>query len=219
MNWRRKVSGWGGLAAVLVLLVVLCAASVSLGAGQLSLAALWGVGEEADRAWRFLMVSRVPRTVALLLAGMSLAVAGLIMQMLVRNRFVEPTTAGTVESATLGILVITLLAPDTPVIGKMLTATAFALAGTLLFLALLRRVPLRTPFIVPLIGLILGGVIRSGSTCCNRCTPGRQAISRVCCVAAMSCCGSALRWRARPMPPLTATRWPAWAANSPQTWG
>ena len=56
------------------------------------------------------------------------------------------STAGTVESATLGILVVTLVAPDTPVIGKMLTATACALAGTLLFLALLRRV-LRTPFI------------------------------------------------------------------------
>ena len=80
----------------------------------------------------------MPRTLALLLAGMSLAVAGLIMQMLVRNRYVEPSTAGTVESATLGILVVTLVAPDTPVIGKMLTATAFALAGTLLFLALLR---------------------------------------------------------------------------------
>ena len=46
----------------------------------------------------------------------------------------------------------------------MLTATAFALAGTLLFLALLRRVPLRTPFIVPLIGLILGGVIHAATT-------------------------------------------------------
>ncbi|HAP24402.1 MAG TPA: iron ABC transporter permease, partial [Achromobacter sp.] len=96
--------------------------------------------------------------------GTALAVAGLIMQMLVRNRFVEPTTAGTVESATLGILVVTLLAPDTSVIGKMVTATGFALAGTLLFLALLRRVPLRTPFIVPLIGLILGGVIQAVTT-------------------------------------------------------
>ncbi|MGE8636713.1 MAG: iron chelate uptake ABC transporter family permease subunit, partial [Achromobacter piechaudii] len=158
MTWRRAISGWGGMAGVVLVLVALCAASVSLGAGKLSFTALWGSGEEAERAWRLLLVSRVPRTLALLLAGVALAVAGLIMQMLVRNRYVEPTTAGTVESATLGILAITLLAPDTPVIGKMMTATAFALAGTLLFLALLRRVPLRTPFIVPLIGLILGGV-------------------------------------------------------------
>lgn len=159
----KPAGGWAGLAALLGLLLVLCAASVSLGAGQLSFDALRG-GPEAERAWRLLLVSRVPRTLALLLAGMSLAVAGLIMQMLVRNRYVEPSTAGTVESATLGILVVTLVAPDTPVIGKMLTATAFALAGTLLFLALLRRVPLRTPFIVPLIGLILGGVIHAATT-------------------------------------------------------
>ncbi len=164
MSWRQSIGGWSGLAVAVGLLLALCAASVSLGAGQLSLAALWGTGDEAERAWRLLMVSRIPRTLALLLAGMSLAVAGLIMQMLVRNRYVEPTTAGTVESATLGILVVTLLAPDTPVIGKMLTATGFALAGTLLFLALLKRVPLRTPFIVPLIGLILGGVIHAATT-------------------------------------------------------
>ena len=56
----------------------------------------------------------MPRTLALLLAGMSLAVAGLIMQMLVRNRYVEPSTAGTVESATLGILAVTLVAPIRP---------------------------------------------------------------------------------------------------------
>ena len=157
------ITGWAGLAALLLLLLLLCAASIGLGAGSFSFAALAG-GPDAERAWRLLLVSRVPRTLALLLAGMALAVAGLIMQMLVRNRYVEPTTAGTVESATLGILVVTLLAPDTPVIGKMLTATGFALAGSLLFLALLRRVPLRTPFIVPLIGLILGGVIHAVTT-------------------------------------------------------
>jgi iron complex transport system permease protein len=164
VNWRRAISGWGGLTAVVVVLLLLCVASISLGAGQMPWAALWNGGEDGERAWRLLLVSRIPRTLALLLAGTALAVAGLIMQMLVRNRFVEPTTAGTVESATLGILVVTLLAPDTSVIGKMVTATGFALAGTLLFLALLRRVPLRTPFIVPLIGLILGGVIQAVTT-------------------------------------------------------
>ena len=106
------MTGWAGLAALLLLLLSLCVASVSLGAGSFSFAALAG-GPDAERAWRLLLVSRVPRTLALLLAGMALAVAGLIMQMLVRNRYVEPTTAGTVESATLGILAVTLLAPDT----------------------------------------------------------------------------------------------------------
>ena len=117
----KPAGGWAGLAVLLGLLLVLCAASVSLGAGQLSFDA---ARRPRGRA-RLAPVAGQPGAAhALLLAGMSLAVAGLIMQMLVRNRYVEPSTAGTVESATLGILVVTLVAPDTPVIGKMLTATA-----------------------------------------------------------------------------------------------
>lgn len=114
-------------------------------------------------AFEMLMVSRVPRTLALVLAGAALSVAGLIMQMLVRNRFVEPSTAGTVESASLGLLVVMLLAPGLPVILKMLVAATFALAGTAVFLGILRRVPLRSEFIVPLIGIMLGGVIEAGT--------------------------------------------------------
>jgi iron complex transport system permease protein len=81
--------------------------------------------------------------------------------MLARNRFVEPSTAGTSESAALGILAVTLLAPDLPVWARMLVASLFALAGTGLFLAILRRIPLRSPLVVPLVGLMLGGVISS----------------------------------------------------------
>ena len=158
----KPAGGWAGLAVLLGLLLVLCAASVSLGAGQLSFDALRG-GPEAERAWRLLLVSRVPRTLALLLAGMSLAVAGLIMQMLVRNRYVEPSTAGTVESATLGILVVTLVAPDArhrqDADGHRLRPGRHAAVP-----GAAARVPLRTPFIVPLIGLILGGVIHAATT-------------------------------------------------------
>ena len=152
----------GLLVLLSLLMLTLVPVSVSIGAGDFSFAQLWqGPGSDA---WQLLLISRVPRTLALLLAGMSLAVAGLIMQMLVRNRFVEPSTSGTIESATLGILLLMLLAPDTPVLGKMAVATAFAMAGTLLFLGILRRVPLRSPFLVPLIGLILGGVVQAVTT-------------------------------------------------------
>ena len=79
------ITGWAGLAALLLLLLLLCVASVSLGAGTFSFSALAG-GPDAERAWRLLLVSRVPRTLALLLAGMALAVAGLLMQILVGDR-------------------------------------------------------------------------------------------------------------------------------------
>ncbi|WP_137173067.1 ABC transporter permease [Massilia sp. HP4] len=150
------------LALPLLLTAALVALSVAIGAGDFSFAGLLA-GTQSD-AWQLLVVSRLPRTLALLLAGMSLAVAGLIMQMLVRNRFVEPSTAGTIEAATLGVLVLALLAPDTPVFGKMLVAAGFAMAGTFLFLGLLRRIPMRSPYLVPLVGLILGGVIQAVTT-------------------------------------------------------
>lgn len=150
------------LALPLLLTVALVALSVAIGAGDFSFAGLLAGTQSTD--WQLLVVSRLPRTLALLLAGMSLAVAGLIMQMLVRNRFVEPSTAGTIEAATLGVLVLALLAPDTPVFGKMLVAAGFAMAGTFLFLGLLKRIPMRSPYLVPLVGLILGGVIQAVTT-------------------------------------------------------
>jgi len=106
-----------------------------------------------------LLISRIPRTLAIVLAGSSLAIAGLVMQMIVRNRFVEPSTAGTTEAASLGFLVATLLVPGWPLMGKMLISAAFALAGTALFLRILRAVPLRDVMLVPLVGIMLGGVI------------------------------------------------------------
>ncbi|WP_073102168.1 ABC transporter permease [Pollutimonas bauzanensis] len=151
------------LLLLFALLAALCAVSLFLGVGDVTLSSLWNPSTRAE-AWQLMLISRLPRTLALMLAGTSMAVAGLIMQMLVRNRYVEPSTAGTVESATLGILAVTLVAPDTPVFGKMLVAAAFALAGTGLFLTILRRIPLRSPFLVPVLGLVLGGVVQAITT-------------------------------------------------------
>lgn len=145
---------------VLGLLVTLGLAIVSLliGAADASLSAVFSGGPDNGAA-QILLISRVPRTLALILAGSSLAVAGLVMQMIVRNRFVEPSTTGTTESAMLGFLIVTLLAPGWPIMAKMAVAALFALLGTLLFLRLLNFVPLRDIVLVPLVGMILAGVI------------------------------------------------------------
>ena len=145
------------LAAALAVMA-LAAASLFIGVSDVSLDTLLSSAPE-DRPMQVLLISRIPRTMALILAGASMSIAGLIMQMLTRNRFVEPSTAGTVESAGLGILVATMLAPSMPVLGKMAVAATFALAGTALFMRLLRAVPLRSTLVVPLVGIMLGGVI------------------------------------------------------------
>ncbi|WP_156851517.1 ABC transporter permease [Bartonella refiksaydamii] len=105
--------------------------------------------------------TRLPRTAAVLLVGIALSLSGMIMQLLARNRFVEPSTAGTVESASLGILFVMIFLPNIPVLGKMIISTVFAMTGTLFFMFLLRRIPLKSALIVPLTGIMLGYVIGS----------------------------------------------------------
>src|SRR5699024_3066970 len=108
-----------------LVLVVVGAVSLFVGVSAVS---PWDLlaGDEHQRT--IFLTSRVPRLVAIVLAGSAMAVAGLIMQGLTQNRFVAPSTAGTIESATLGLLVATMLFGSTAVAGKMLVAVVFAVA-------------------------------------------------------------------------------------------
>ena len=156
-----------GLLLAVAGVAALAVVSMFVGVGQLTPAGLArdvvAGGAERDAVW-LLLVSRLPRTVAIVLAGAALAIIGLIVQMLARNRYVEPSTIGTVESASLGMLLVTVLAPATPVVGKMAVAALTAVLGTALFLRILRAVPLRDALVVPLIGLVLSGVIAAVAT-------------------------------------------------------
>jgi iron complex transport system permease protein len=146
------------LILAIVVTIVLAVLSLFVGVSDVSLASLLSSAPE-DRPMQVLLISRIPRTLAIILSGSAMAVAGLVMQMIVRNRFVEPSTAGTTESASLGFLVATIFVPGWPLMGKMLIAAGFALAGTALFLRILRAVPLRDQLLVPLVGIMLGGII------------------------------------------------------------
>jgi iron complex transport system permease protein len=138
--------------AAFVVLVIL---SICIGAGEFSLASLL---HDPD-ARQLFAVSRLPRTIAAVLTGAALAIAGLIMQALVRNRFVEPSTAGTAQSAALGILIMTLVFPAASLAVKMLAASLLALAGTSIFMMTAHRLPPAQPYLVPLFALVYGGVI------------------------------------------------------------
>ncbi|MFC7705878.1 ABC transporter permease [Plastorhodobacter daqingensis] len=143
-----------------IAVIALAALSLFVGVANLRPGALWSDPE----ALRLLAISRIPRTFAALLTGGAMAVAGVIMQMLVRNRFVEPGTAGTAQGAALGILGVTLLAPALPLFFKMIVASVSALLSMLLFLALIRKIPPRAPLLVPLVGLVYSGVIGAAVT-------------------------------------------------------
>ncbi|APT90657.1 iron ABC transporter permease [Corynebacterium sphenisci DSM 44792] len=117
----------------------------------------------ADGAEMF-AITRVPRTIALVLAGATMAMTGLVMQLITQNRFVEPTTTGTTEWAGLGLLATMILAPAAPIWVKMAVAIAAAFAGTMIFFAFLRTVTLRSSVIVPIVGMMLGAVVGGVST-------------------------------------------------------
>jgi iron complex transport system permease protein len=140
-------------------LAVLVVASLAIGVGDMRLDRLASDPE----ALRLMLASRLPRTLAALLAGAGLGVAGLVMQALARNRFVEPTTAGTDQSAAAGVLVATLLFPAASLPAKTLIASAAALAGTSLFLSVAHRLPPNQPFLVPLFGLVYAAVLGSAT--------------------------------------------------------
>ncbi|GAA1785349.1 ABC transporter permease [Pseudarthrobacter sulfonivorans] len=158
---RSRSRDYVGLVAAAAVVLGLAIASMFVGVSDVSLPALLG-GDPA--AVEIFWVSRVPRTLAVVLAGMAVAVAGLIMQLMARNRFVEPSTVGTVESATLGILVVTVAVPTAPILLRMGVASVFAVLGTALFLAVLRRLPTRNTLLIPLVGIMLGGVIGAITT-------------------------------------------------------
>ncbi|MEM9204314.1 MAG: iron chelate uptake ABC transporter family permease subunit [Actinomycetota bacterium] len=153
---HRSGSRYLGPAAALTILLFFV--SIFVGASS---ASFFDVLDDEGAARLIFWESRFPRTIAIVLAGSSIAVAGAIMQALTQNRFVSPSTAGTTESAILGITVISVTSPGAAVGIKMLFATGFALVGTLIFVTLIRRLQSRDIIIVPLIGIMLGAVVQA----------------------------------------------------------
>lgn len=143
-------------------LILAVAATVAL----LAVSVMVGVADVTDAAGgaRFVWITRVPRTAALVLAGASMAMAGLVMQLLTQNRFVEPTTVGTTEWAGLGLLLTYVLVPTAGVLPKMVVAISFGFGGTMIFFAFLKRVRLRSSLIVPIVGIMMGAVVGAIST-------------------------------------------------------
>ena len=160
--------------AGIVFLLAMTALSLFIGAGHVTLVDLW-----SDSNMRqIFFVSRVPRTVALLLAGSAMSVAGLIMQLLTQNRFVEPSLVGTTQSASLGLLVMMVLAPGASVMMKMVVASLFAMAGTVLFMFISRKIIFK--FVLFLLCILIY---------CNHLEAGNQVIFQVFYKVATSYCG------------------------------
>jgi iron complex transport system permease protein len=139
------------------LLVTLVVVSLFVGSfGEVSLASLVS-GDEL--AWLVFWRSRVPRTAAIVLSAAGLSVAGLVMQAISRNKFMSPGTSGATDAAALGLLLASLLLPPQSGVVQTLFAFGFALAATMIFVAVINRLKFREVVYVPLLGMMYGGLI------------------------------------------------------------
>ncbi|OSI16812.1 ABC transporter permease [Neisseria dumasiana] len=143
----------------LLALAILFFISLSVGVADFR----WSNLIDFSQDMELMLVSRLPRTFAIVLTGASMAVAGMIMQILMKNRFVEPSMVGASQSAALGLLLMALFFPAAGLTVKMSAAALAALAGMLVFMLLIRRLPPTAQLMVPLVGIIFGGVIESAA--------------------------------------------------------
>ena len=144
----------------LLFLLILCPISMSVGVADFS----WSDVFQQPEQTQLFFVSRLPRTLAIILVGATLSIAGMVLQIVLKNRFIEPSMIGASQSAALGILIATLLFPATPLLAKMSFAAVCALIGMAIFMFLMRNLPPHQKLMLPLIGIIFGNVIESITT-------------------------------------------------------
>lgn len=111
-----------------------------------------------------LLISRVPRLVSIIVAGIGLSISGLIMQQISRNKFVSPTTAATVDFAKLGILTSMLIFTSASTIERMIIAFIFSMVGTVIFMKMTKKIKFKNIVFIPLLGMMLGKVVNSITT-------------------------------------------------------
>lgn len=147
---------------ILTLVLLVCAVvSLFVGVADISVADIfhWNAEKLA-----LISISRIPRTASLILAGVGMSISGVIMQQMTQNKFVAPTTAGTLEAAKMGLLIFLIFIPTAGSAIKMILAFLFTFIGSLIFLAIVRKIRYRNVVFVPLVGLMFGGIIGSIST-------------------------------------------------------
>ena len=137
-------------------LLVLSAVSLLTGAADVTFRDILALDAHAVDT---LVISRMPRLLAILCTGAGMAIAGLLMQQLCANKFVSPTTGATISSAQLGILVALLFLPDSTLWERAFFAFAAALAGTWIFVWFVMHMPMKDVVMMPLVGIMFGNVI------------------------------------------------------------
>ena len=113
---------------------------------------------------QMIFITRIPRTLALMLAAVAMSLSGIVMQLISQNKLVEPTTTGTIEWAGLGLLLVYVIIPNPSLFQRTTGAIIASFIGSMVFFYLLRNIKLKSSLFVPIVGIMLGAVISAVST-------------------------------------------------------
>lgn len=145
----------------IIILLILILISIQIGAKSFSLSGLFQ--NNAEDVF-ILIISRLPRVLSVIITGAGLSIAGLIMQTITNNRFLAPSTAGTMEWCRMGVLIAIMLFGSSSQYLKIMVAFVVALFGNFLFMSILKRIQFKNALMLPLIGMMMGSVVSSIST-------------------------------------------------------
>jgi|SRR5690554_6606638 len=110
-----------------------------------------------------LLISRIPRTLTIILSASALSVGGLIMQSIAKNKFVSPGIIGTTQAATMGVLIAHLFFPGMALWVQFIFSFITSLVASFVFIWFLNKIQFKNEVYVPLIGMMFGALISSVS--------------------------------------------------------
>ncbi|MDM1408467.1 iron chelate uptake ABC transporter family permease subunit [Myroides sp. DF42-4-2] len=146
---------------LVLILLVLTFLSIFVGVKDISILDLHRLSQDELLV---IVVSRIPRTIAVLIAGVGMSISGLIVQQISLNKFVSPTTMGTLDACKMGILFSMILFPNGGIVVKTLLSFTIALLASIVFLRLASKIKVQNVIFIPLIGIVFGNILSAIAT-------------------------------------------------------
>ena len=156
MNISKSARKFDKSLIFLIILVILLT-TISILTGAYSL-------RDNHEGWRMIFITRIPRTLSLMLTGAAMSLSGIVMQLITQNKLVEATTTGTIEWAGLGLILAYIMVPSATLLLRTTFAILAAFIGSMIFFLLLRNIRLKSSLLVPVLGIMMGAVVSAVST-------------------------------------------------------
>ncbi|MGL4950213.1 MAG: ABC transporter permease [Anaeroplasmataceae bacterium] len=150
--------------SLILLIVLIVLVVVSLFIGAYDNFNIMDIFDKTSVSHDIFFSTRLPRTISVIICGGALALSGHIMQTIMGNKFVSPSTTGTMEFCRLGMLIALLFGVGSSLFVKMSMALVVSLIGSILFMFLISRIKMKDKIIIPLMGIMIGGIVASLTT-------------------------------------------------------